>query len=61
MKKIITITFLFAFLLVSTSILAQPGFPEFVDDEGSAPAAPITGLLPLGLALGAYFGFRKLK
>ena len=46
---------------MSTSIFAQPDFPGFVDDEGSAPAAPITGLLPLGLALGAYFGFRKLK
>lgn len=60
MKKLIT-TFSLFFLLLSAPVIAQPpGFDTGVDDEDT-PAAPITGLLPLGIALGAYLGFKKLK
>ena len=61
MKKLYTSILLLGFLLLSLNIYAQPpGFPEEVDDE-NAPAAPITGLLALGLAAGTYLGFKKLK
>jgi hypothetical protein len=38
---------------------AQIGFDDDVDDE--VPGAPIDGFIGLGLAAGAYFGYRKLK
>ena len=58
MKKLIT-TFSLLFLLLSIPAIAQPpGFEEDVDD---GTPAPITGLLPLGIAVGAYLGFKKLK
>jgi len=59
MKKIFTSLLIVMIMSVSASIYAQPGFPTDVDDE--TPGAPITGLLPLGIALGAYLGYRKLK
>ena len=62
MKKIITLSSLFFLLLLSAPTFAQdlpPVFDDSVNDE--TPPAPITGLLPLGLAVGAYLGFKKLK
>ena len=38
---------------------AQITFDDDVDDE--TPAAPIDGLLGLGIAAGAWYGVRKLK
>ena len=61
MKKIFTIILVLAIALISTATFAQPGFPDFVDDETTAPAAPIVGLLPLAIAVGAVIGIKKLK
>ena len=63
MKKIITLSSLFFLLFLSAPVSAQdlpPIFDTYVDDE-TPPPAPITGLLPLGIAVGAYLGFKKLK
>ncbi|HIB37113.1 hypothetical protein [Mesonia sp.] len=61
MKKLYTTLLLLGFLFISASIYAQPpGFPDDVDDE-DAPAAPITGLLSIGIAAGACLGIKKLK
>lgn len=53
--------FAFAILLsISFSAHAQlPGFPDDVDDE--TPAAPIDGLLGLGLAAGTAMAFKKFR
>ncbi len=60
MKKKITLFSLFFLLMLSAPVIAQPpGFDDGVDDE--TPPAPITALLPLGIAVGAYLGFKKLK
>lgn len=60
MKKIFTSFAIVTILTLSASLYAQPpGFPTDVDDE--TPAAPITALLPLGIALGAFLGYKKLK
>ncbi len=56
-KTIKAVAFYVVLLTVTTSN-AQIGFPsDNVDDE--APAAPIDGLIGIGLAAGAYFGLRK--
>jgi hypothetical protein len=44
-------------LLGSTDAYGQIGFPDNVDDE--APAAPIDGLIGVGLIAGAYLGLRR--
>ena len=44
-------------MLISQLASAQISFPDNVDDEG--PAAPIDGFIILGLAAGAYLGFKK--
>lgn len=44
-------------LLISHTASAQITFPDDVNDEG--PAAPIDGFIVIGLAAGAYLGFRK--
>lgn len=50
-----------SFLLLSITAVAQPSiFTEIVDDE-SAPAAPIDGLLLIGLITGIGVGYKKLK
>jgi hypothetical protein len=60
MKKIFTSLAIITILSVFTTLYAQPpGFPIGVDDE--TPAAPITALLPLGIAIGAFLGYKKLK
>ena len=38
---------------------AQISFDDDVDDQ--TPAAPIDGFIGLGLAAGAYYGYRKLR
>jgi|TARA_R110000850_G_scaffold25797_3_gene74175 hypothetical protein len=45
--------------LASQPAQAQITFDDDVDDE--TPAAPIDGLLGLGIAAGAWYGVRKLK
>lgn len=48
------------FLCISISAQAQlPGFPDDVDDE--TPAAPIDGLLGLGLVAGTAMAYRKFR
>lgn len=54
--------FAFAILLsISFSAHAQlpPGFDDDVDDE--TPAAPIDGLLGLGLVAGTAMAYRKIR
>ncbi|WP_019036974.1 hypothetical protein [Psychroflexus tropicus] len=46
-------------LLVSTEASAQ--LPVFDDDVGDEPVAPINGLIAMGLAVGGYFGYTKLR
>jgi hypothetical protein len=50
-----------AFILISATSYAQfgdIGFPDDVDDE---PAAPISGLIALGLAVGGCLGIRQTR
>ncbi|MFO7744521.1 MAG: hypothetical protein R6V36_03945 [Psychroflexus sp.] len=58
----ITLVIIIALLLVTTTSYGQGlgdiGFPEDVDDE---IAAPINGLIALGLAVGGYLGIRNTK
>jgi len=58
----ITLIIIGVILLVSTTSYGQGlgdiGFPDDVDDE---VAAPINGLIALGLAVGGYLGIRKVK
>lgn len=54
--------FVLAFLFVSfsaTTVQAQDGFEEDVDDE--VAAAPIDGFLVSGLIAGAVLGIRKIR
>lgn len=49
-------------IMTTTSVYAagsQITFPDDVDDEG--PQAPIDGFVVLGIAAGAYLGFKKHK
>ena len=58
----ITLVIIITLLLVTTTSYGQGlgdiGFPEDVDDE---IAAPINGLIALGLAVGGYLGIRNTK
>jgi uncharacterized membrane protein len=46
-------------LLLAAPVYSQIGFDPDVDD--STPAAPIDGLLGLGIAAGAWYGIKKLR
>ena len=50
-------------LLISTTSFGQGlgdiGFDDDVDDSGTA--APINGLIALGLAIGGYLGIKKVR
>ncbi len=46
-------------MLGGTAAQAQITFDDDVEDE--VPAAPIDGLLGLGIAAGAMYGIKKLK
>ena len=49
-------------LLLSTTSYGQGlGDIGFPDDVGDEVAAPINGLIALGLAVGGYLGIRKVK
>ncbi|MFD0931477.1 hypothetical protein ACFQ0R_02580 [Psychroflexus salinarum] len=58
----ITLVIIITLLLVTTTShgqgLGDIGFPEDVDDE---IAAPINGLIALGLAVGGYLGIKKVR
>ncbi|WP_035334212.1 hypothetical protein [Dokdonia sp. PRO95] len=53
-KYILTTLF---FLFISAGAQAQIIFANDVNDE--APAAPIDGFIAIGIAAGAYIGFKK--
>ena len=66
MKKIKTLTtkLVFAVAVCMYALSAQPvqaqiSFDDDVDDE--TPAAPIDGLIALGIAAGAWYGIKKLR
>ncbi len=46
-------------LVTSTTVHAQITFDDDVDD--TTPAAPIDGLIGLGVVVGAFYGVRKIK
>jgi hypothetical protein len=46
-------------LFTSSPVLAQIAFNDDVDD--TTPAAPIDGLIGLGIAIGAFYGIKKVK
>lgn len=53
-----------AFLLLAITVDAQiawPGDEEEPTFDDNVFDAPINGLIGLGLIVGAYFGYRKLK
>ena len=58
-KKILVI--LAVMLMVSLPMLAQIDLPGDGGEEGPVDSAPIDGFIGIGLAIGAYFGIRKIK
>jgi len=58
-SKIVFAVALFIFAMAVQPAQAQISFDDDVDDE--VPAAPIDGLLGLGIAAGAWYGIKKLK
>jgi hypothetical protein len=61
-KKQYILGLIFILTMATTSVYAagsQITFPDDVDDEG--PQAPIDGFVVLGIAAGAYLGFKKHK
>lgn len=61
-KSQVNLAIIGLFLGMSFSAHAQLGdigFPDDADDEN--PAAPIDGLLGIGLAAGAAFAYKKLR
>ena len=51
-------------LLSSNSLLAQDGGPIELPGDGEVldnPEAPIDGFISIALAVGAYFGVKKLR
>ena len=61
LKKMVLFTGLLFVLGSVQNLNAQPfpGFNDNVDDE--TPQAPIDGFVGIALAVGAYFGARKLR
>lgn len=58
-SKLLIAATLFLATLSYQPLQAQITFDDDVDDEG--PAAPIDGLLGLGLVAGVWYGIKKLK
>lgn len=58
-KRILVI--LVIMLLVSLPMLAQIDVPGEGGEEGPVDAAPIDGLIGIGLLIGTYFGAKKLR
>lgn len=62
MTPVYKVILIFSFCFLGMALqpaTAQISFPDDVDDE--TPAAPIDGFIGLGIAAGAYYGYRKLK
>ncbi|GAA0752196.1 hypothetical protein [Psychroflexus lacisalsi] len=60
-SQYLALVLVIAFILISATSYAQfgdIGFPDDVDDE---PAAPISGLIALGLAVGGCLGIRQTR
>lgn len=58
-SRLVLAATLFVVSIAVHPLQAQITFDDDVDD--GTPAAPIDGLLGLGLAAGAFYGIRKLK
>ncbi len=59
-KYILSVFFILVFTLTSMQAAgSQITFPDDVDDEG--PTAPIDGFIAIGVAAGAYLGYKKHK
>jgi|AntDeeMinimDraft_5_1070356.scaffolds.fasta_scaffold02945_1 hypothetical protein len=59
MTAVITIVLSVMPICASAYQSLPPGFDDNVDDE--TPAAPISGLVALGLLAGAGYGIKKIK
>ncbi|HET8810591.1 MAG TPA: hypothetical protein VFM65_10065 [Flavobacteriaceae bacterium] len=59
---IVSLLLVFGFPQQATAQL-PPAFEDFMDDDGSGPppGAPINGFVGIALAVGVYFGIRKLR
>lgn len=58
---IISLLLVFGFPKQATAQFPPP-FEDFMDDDGSGPPTmPINGFVSIALAVGAYFGIRKLR
>jgi len=66
-KQYLSLALVIAFVLISATSYAQfgdSGFPSgmgFPDDVGDEAAAPISGLISLGLLVGGYLGIRQTR
>ena len=60
-SQYLALALVIAFVLISATSYAQFGDIEFPDDVDDEEAAPISGLIALGLAVGGYLGIRQIR
>ena len=60
-KQYLSLALVIVFVLISASSYAQFGDVGFPDDVGDEAAAPISGLISLGLLVGGYLGIRQTR
>jgi hypothetical protein len=61
-SQYLALVLVIAFVLISASSYAQfPGDVGFPDDTNDEAAAPISGLIALGLVVGGYLGIRQIR